>query len=82
MASEASPKDLYKKAAKLLKTKEDALSKLTIVKKSIDARRKNQILYIYSILVSANDEERLVKKANSRDVMIFKPKKYIKEFLQ
>ncbi|MBR1892966.1 MAG: FAD-dependent oxidoreductase [Lachnospiraceae bacterium] len=76
MASEASPKDLYKKAAKLLKTKEDALSKLTIVKKSIDARRKNQILYIYSILVSANDEERLVKKANSKDVMIYKPKKY------
>ena len=75
-ANEAGPAELYKKAAKLLKTKESALSKLTIVKKSIDARKKSQILHIYSILVSAENEEQLVKKANSKDVMIYKPKKY------
>lgn len=73
---EAGPADLYKKAAKLLRVKSDQLSRLVVMKKSIDARRKNQILYIYSILVHAEREAELVKKANSRDISIYVPKDY------
>ena len=74
--NEAGPDDLYKKASKLLKCKASALSKLRIVKKSIDARKKSQILYIYSILLSSDNEEALVKRSASKDVSIYKEKKY------
>ena len=73
---DAGPEEIYKKAAKILKCKADSLSKLKIIKKSIDARRKNQILYIYSVAVFSEREEALVKKAASKDVLIFKEKLY------
>ncbi len=73
---EAGPDDIYKKAAKILRCKSNALSKLRIVKKSIDARQKNRILYIYSVVISAENEEVLVKRSNSKDVSIYREKIY------
>ncbi len=73
---EAGPDEIYKKSAKILRCKSSALSKLRIVKKSIDARQKNHILYIYSVLLTAENEDILVKRSKSKDVSIFKEKLY------
>ena len=48
-----------------------------IVKRSVDARKKEQILFIYTIDVEVNgSEQSIVHKAKSPDVSIAKEKKY------
>jgi len=48
---------LPQKAAVLLSLKTGDIDRLTIVRKSLDARKKNSILYIYTILVDVPEEK-------------------------
>lgn len=65
---------LSKKASKILKGSK--IQALTIIKKSIDARDKQNLLYIYSVDVICEDEKNILKKVHNKDIMSTSSKKY------
>ena len=68
---------LKSKAAKILKINEKYITSLTIFKKSVDARRKDDVHFTYSVDVTISlDEEQIVAKCKSNKVMTVKPYKY------
>ena len=68
---------LKSKAAKVLKINEKYITNLTIFKKSVDARRKDDVHFTYSVDVTISlDEEQIVAKCKSNKVMTVKPYKY------
>ena len=70
-------KDLYKKAAKLLRVPEEQIQSLAPVRQSLDARKKNELLYIYSLDASvAGKEEAIVKKAKNANVILRREQPY------
>lgn len=66
--------DLKKAICKTLKIKEEKLRSYRLLKKSIDARKKNDIKYIYAIDISltmdAKAELQLVKKIKNQNITI------------
>lgn len=65
---------LKQKSAKILKINEKYINTLTIFKKSIDARKKDDIHFTYSVDVTiALDEEQIVAKCKSSKVQTVKP---------
>lgn len=68
---------LKSKASKILKINEKYIKSYTIFKKSIDARKKDDIHFTYSLDVEILlDEEQIVSKCRSNKVQIVKPYKY------
>ena len=68
---------LKKKASKILKINEKYITKYTIFKKSIDARKKDDVHFTYSLDVTiALDEEQIANKCKSNKVQIVKPYVY------
>ena len=68
---------LKTKAAKILKINEKYIKSYTIYKKSIDARKKEDIHFTYSIdVIIGLDEEQIVSKCKSNKVQTVKPYKY------
>ncbi len=63
---------LYAKAAGILKLPPDALRAVTVVRRSIDARKKEQIQFIYTldVEVSEKSESRIVKRLRNDQVSI------------
>lgn len=64
---------IKKKAARLLKLPETALCRVNIVRRSIDARKKDQILYSYIVDVALADpkkEAAVIKKAANGNIKI------------
>ena len=53
---------LRKKAASVLRIPEKDIQKVEILRQSIDARKKPEIIYSYVIDVQVNGEEKLLKK--------------------
>ncbi|MCY6483443.1 NAD(P)/FAD-dependent oxidoreductase [Clostridium aestuarii] len=70
---------LKKKASKKLRISENNIKKFNIIRESIDARRKNNIRFMYSVEIKCDNESRIVTKANSKDVKI-EEVKYNSEF--
>lgn len=70
------PDLLRKKAARLLGLRPDQLRELTLVRQSIDARDKHQVRYVCSVLLSADREEELVRRAASKQVSLYQPRPY------
>ena len=54
-----------KKISKLLKINEEDILEVVIKKQSIDARKKNEIYYVYDFLVSVKKQTEVLKKVNS-----------------
>ena len=68
---------LRAKASKILRINQKYISSLSIYKKSVDARKKDNIFFTYSVDVEiALDEEQIVRKCKSNKVSIVKPYKY------
>lgn len=61
--------DLDNAIRKTLKLSEKAPMEYTIVKRSIDARKKPDIKYTYSVDVSTDCEERILKHNKNKDIM-------------
>ena len=62
------PEDKLKKlAARELGVFEREILSLKITKKSLDARKKNDIHWLYSAAVEVKDEERTLKKTHSKN---------------
>ena len=65
------PKELVKKkAAKALRINEEEIINYTIIKESIDARKKDNIKFNYCIDVNCNGEKRILSKAKCKDAKI------------
>jgi len=67
------PEALKKKAAKLLKIQETAIEKIEIVRRSIDARKKDHLLYSYIVdvvLADKKKEAQIVKKASNQNIKV------------
>ena len=69
--------DLRKKAAKRLGIRPDAIRTLTPVRQSIDARKKQDVHYVYTVDVDAADEATLVRRVNDRNVTLHVPQPYL-----
>ncbi|MBO6111455.1 MAG: FAD-dependent oxidoreductase [Lachnospiraceae bacterium] len=75
------PKEaVIKKALKLCGIPEKKIKNVKVLKKSTDARKKNGILDVYSLLLetslSGEEESKTVKRAGSKDVSVYEPVKY------
>lgn len=64
-------------AAKALKIPESSIERLEITKKSLDARKKNDIRKIYAVAVEvAGDEQKLISRAKNKDVGVYETYEY------
>ena len=74
----ASEEELKNKIRKLLRFNKNEIFDYTILKKSIDARKKDNLMYIYSVSVSINNinENKLVKMLNNKDISIYNEERY------
>ncbi len=65
-------KQLYEKAARTLRVPEESLRALTVVKRSIDARKKDQIFFIYTLdaEVAGEKESKIIKRAKNVQVAL------------
>lgn len=74
------PEEPAAKALKLLKLSRDSVKKVSIWKRSIDARKKPEIYYVYTMLVdtgmSRDKEEKLVKKLKNKNITVAHPVEY------
>lgn len=68
---------LIKKTADILKSPADNIKSVKIVKQSIDARKKEDILYIYAVDVEMENEAQVIRRAKNVNVMISREKEYI-----
>ena len=66
---------LKNKIKKILKLRSDDFS-YKILKKSIDARKKPELFYIYSVLVETDNETHLVGRLHNPSVMLYKENRY------
>lgn len=74
---EHSENQLEQRIRKILKINHTQPITYQIVKKSIDARKKPELFYVYAVDVTIAEEERIVKKVNNNNVMLTKVKKYL-----
>lgn len=71
---------IYEKTAKALKIKTSDIQKLHIVKKSIDARKKPEIWYVYVVDVEVLKETEVLKRAKNTNAFIHKENSYTLPF--
>lgn len=68
---------LRQKAAKILRINEKYIKSLSIFRKSVDARKKDDVHFTYSADVEITlDEKQIASKCRSNKVMLVKPYKY------
>ncbi len=75
-ADEAKEKLLENKIRKILKIKENTSFCFEIVKCSIDARKKPDIFYSYTVDVSGLKEQEIIKRIKGNQVSVVNPVKY------
>lgn len=56
--------DVLKKACKMLRLKEQEVLSYKIVRQSVDARKKTELSYVYTIDLKVSQEDKLLKKSN------------------
>jgi len=68
--------DLIQAIEKKLRVPYNKVKEYQILKRSIDARKKEQVYFVYQLIVSLQiNEEKIVHKINHQDVQIMKAKK-------
>ena len=60
--------EIISRISKKLKIKENLIDEYKIVKKSIDARDKSNILFIYEVDIKCREEGKILKKNKSNDI--------------
>jgi len=68
-------RELKVKAARKLNLSEDKIQEVNILKESVDARKKDNIKFNYSLEVAAENEGQLVARLRDRDVLLCKSDK-------
>lgn len=69
--------ELKKKICTVLRCKENVIKEMIISKKSIDARHKPEIYYIYEVNVSIENEDNFLKGNKNKDIVKYEKKEYI-----
>ncbi len=69
--------ELVKKVSKSLRIDSELMKEFNIVKQSIDARKKNDIKFIYTVDVKVDNEAEILKHINNSDIALTKKKKYV-----
>lgn len=77
---EDSLENLQKKVASKLRVNKKDIFKIEITKKSIDAREKKHIYYVYEVDIEVKNERKILEKNQSKD--IFKKPKEVYSFLK
>lgn len=65
---------LEKKIVKKLRLKD--VPEYIILKRSIDARKKNELCYVYQVGILVDNEKAILKKVNDKDIMLTSRMKY------
>ena len=68
---------LLKKVSHIINVPSDKITDFKILKKSVDARKKDQVREIYSCTMNVPDEQFTVKRCASKDVLIYHDEKYL-----
>lgn len=68
--------DLRRKLLKALRVREDALLSYQIEKQSLDARKKPELYYVYTVCVHLKNEKEFLKKKHSGNIQAAKEIKY------
>lgn len=68
--------DILKKLESILHVSRNEIIDYSILKKSIDARKKPDVFYVLSVTASIRNEEKILKKNKSNDVSLYKPVLY------
>jgi len=68
--------DLKKKAARLLRVPPAGLKSVKIVKQSLDARKKGELLYSYTVDVEMEKEAQAVKRAQNSQICLVREQTY------
>ena len=74
--NESSIENITKKVAKKLNIKEENIKNIKINKESIDARKKPEIYYIYEVDCEILNEELILRKNKSNDILKIDEKEY------
>ena len=69
-------KDLIQKIAKTLRISENEIQHYKIQKQSVDARKKPELFYVYTIDVEVRNESQVLKKQKGNQVSQVKEKRY------
>ena len=69
--------DLEKKIMKTLKISSQELQTWKIRKQSLDARKKPELYFVYTIEVSVKKENKVLKKVNNKNVMLPQGKSFL-----
>lgn len=67
---------LKKLVLKKLRIKENELIKYSIYKESVDARKKDNMMFVYTVDVEAKNEDKILKR-KPKDVVLIKQKSYV-----
>ena len=69
--------DLFKACKKILKLQDEQIKSMTIYRKSVDSRKKDNVFFCYSVDVEVvGDEEKILKKINSNKLTLVEPFEY------
>lgn len=71
------PDQLAQKICKLLHIKEQQIQEISIAKRSIDARKKPNLQYVYAVDVAVASEAALQKRIHDANIVFFTPKQYV-----
>ena len=68
---------LKKKAARILGLKPDAVTRLTLARQSIDARKKSDVHYVCTVDVTVDGEEKVLARCRDRRVSLHQSVPYV-----
>ena len=69
VAIDEDEKELISKCAKKLKINKENIEEYKIVKKSIDARDKQNIVFCYEVDIKTKNEDEILRKNKSKDIL-------------
>ena len=67
---------LNNKISKLLHIQKEEINELIITKKSLDARKKDNLFYVYEVDIQVKNEEIILRKYSSNDIFISPKEEY------
>ena len=68
--------DLTNKVSHLLRVHPSMIKEIQIIKKSLDARKKDNLLFVHELDVLVEDEDKILKRNLSKDIFKSEEKKY------
>ena len=73
---ELNTEELKKKVSKILSIKSSAIKTLTVLKRSVDARHKGEILFIYCVSAEVSEEDKVLKRVKDSRVSKYQEKSF------